>query len=516
MHVFITAHDRRYEDRYAAFQAEQRARHPKVRVHVLFSTPAPAGGTAYPDQHDLIDNAAARAIDAADSAGEVEQRAVNDRLAKFADRVPLSLIRGEMRYVQKLATPAMLAHEQLSIVEGLDKFFALFPPDVVFVSSGTNILHTTAYHMAKAADARVYRVHSYLNLNLDHKGARVWFCSNNNMRLSDDPLDHFSYSPGAISTHVETVVSGIEQRSFRLDEISKRYRARRLPISGRMLAHDVGRYVYHRSPFQKGGRAGRLAAHRHGDRLRVLVNELRNRSLTVPAAKLPKPYLLFALNTPYDSQILVRAPQYKDFLSLIELIAGMLPHGMHLALREHPAFPGMLDHLRLSGLMKRQPAVVLPTADVSLPDLIRGAQAVLTINNTAFVDAILLGKPIISLGKGYYSGEDLTTEVNDLQDLEIRLAQLVAGQLPVAPRARLVAVMERLFRETTPGPQEVITDKTQVILDGIAARLDVLALAKPPSREHDSDDDHDGAQAAGLEAQSERTGSGSQIREALG
>ena len=38
--------------------------------------------------------------------------------------------------------------------------------------------------------------------------------------------------------------------------------------------------------------------------------------------------------------------EYKDFLSLIDLISSMIPFGYDLVVREHPAFPGSLDFKR--------------------------------------------------------------------------------------------------------------------------------------------------------------------------
>ena len=114
---------------------------------------------------------------------------------------------------------------------------------------------------------------------------------------------------------------------------------------------------------------------------------------------------MFVLNTSYDSQILIRAPEYRDFPSLIQLVAGMMPYGYDLALREHPAFPGMLDHGRLVSLQRRHPHVKLVSSEVPLPDVMAGARGVLIINNTAFIDAILAGKPVISLGNGVFHGD---------------------------------------------------------------------------------------------------------------
>ncbi|WP_349371502.1 hypothetical protein [Salinarimonas sp.] len=469
MNVYMTAHDDRYRAAFAGLAARAAGEFPDVRLRVLFARPAPERSEA-PHEHYLLPR---------DFPTKLEQvqdlAALHARLARFGGRVPLDLFRSDMRLVLRERTADMLAMEQAALSEALEALFAEAPPDLFFASSGTNIVHSVGYHLASAAGAKAYRIHSYLNLNLNHEGQRVWFCANNRMSLSESPEDRFDYDPAAVEARIRALHDAVRSRAFKLDDISKRYRQRRMPVTPRQLARDVGRLAWFASPIHPRGSLARLKANPHRDRLRVLANGRRNRRLTLPPGELSERFVLFALNTPYDSQILVRAPEYRDFLSLVELVAGLTPYGYDLVLREHPAFLGMLDHARLAALQTRHPHVKLVSSDAPFPAIVAKARAVLIINNTAFVDAILAGKPVISLANGYFQGRGLTREIGHLQELRQAFDELVRGDLDGDRTEALARAMSDLFQETWPGPDVRADDKQTMIMDGVMAKLRRIA-----------------------------------------
>lgn len=465
MNVYMTAHDDRYLAIFADLAMRAAAQFPDVRLRVLFSRSEPER-TKSAFEHYLLPQDFLRNLETTESRDQIYAR-----LNKFSSQVPLDLFRSDLRLTLRERTADMLATEQAVLTEAMDALFAEAPPDLFFASSGTNILHSVGYHLAAAHGAKTYRIHSYLNLNINHIGQRVWFCANNRMRLSDAPEDRFNYDSEAVESHIRTLHDSVRSSAFKLDDISKRYRKRRMPMTFRQLFRDLGRLVWFASPIHSKGSVERLKANPHRDRLRVLKNWRRNRRITLDPEALSDRYILFALNTPYDSQILVRAPEYRDFMSVIDLVAGLVPYGYDLALREHPAFPGMLDHRRMVDLQKRYPHVKLISSDASFQPIVAKACGVLIINNTAFVDAILAGKPVISLANGYFQGRGLTREIGHLQDLRQAFNDLVRGDLEAAGIASLASAMSDLLQETWPQPGTIVHDKQMMITDGVLAKL---------------------------------------------
>ena len=435
-------------------------------MRVLFGQEPPAGELRADHERFLLPQGFLKSLNF-----KIDTDVTRRRSANFADRVPLDLHRSDLRLVVRQRTEEMLALEQAVFAEAIEAQFAEAKPDLVFVPSGTNILHSVSYYLSIASGAKTYRIHSFLNLDRDVERQRVWFCSNNRTALSNRPEDRFGYDEDAVRAHIASLHEAIRARMFKRDMLSRRFRPRRMPVTLRQFATDVGRVIYSSLPLHGRGKLGRLSSNINRDRLRVLVNGWRNRRIVVPIGQLSKTYILFVLNTSYDSQILIRAPEYRDFPSLIELVAGMMPYGYDLALREHPAFPGMLDHGRLVSLQRRHPHVKLVSSEVPLPDAMAGARGVLIINNTVFIDAILAGKPVISLANGYFSGTGLTREVSHLSDLRIALGELVRGMLDGNRREQLVHIMSMLIQETFPGLDVQYDNKVEAINDGIVTKM---------------------------------------------
>jgi hypothetical protein len=465
--LYITAHRSTYLSEYKELYRALADEFPEVVLHVLFGEePSKEAPELPPNFFFVLPRGFSQIVN-----GALSHVDLLARLRAFVGRVPMDLFRSDIRGVIRTRTPEMLALEQAGLSEAISRHFSEAPPDMVFTSSGTRLIHSVTNHLASSMGVKTYRVHSYLNLNMNLQGQRVWICSNNQMQLSDHAEDYFDYDEAETRDYLRGLLDAIENREYRLDQLSKQFRKRRMPVSPVQIARDILRIGYLKLPFHSRGKVGRLDANASIDRVRILINGLRNRSLTVHPSQLQRPYLLFALNTPYDSQILVRAPEYRDLLSLVELTAGMMPYGLELVVREHPAFLGMLDHDRLRGLQRRHSHVRLVSSDVALPEVIRRAKAVLIINNTALVDAILAGKPVISFANGYFKGTGLTREVGQLQDLRSAFTELMDGKLDVDRHERLLAVQSRLFRETFPGPGIARTDKARMINEAILSRL---------------------------------------------
>ena len=466
MNVYITAHVTTYRQRFRDLVTRCAKEFPEARIRVLFGQEPPADGAQADHERFLLPRDFLKSLNFG-----LDTDSIRCRTERFAGRIPTDLYRSDLRFVVRQRTEEMLVLEQAVFAEAIEGQFAEAKPDIVFVPSGTNLLHSVSYYLSVADGAKTYRIHSFLNLDCDIGRQRIWFCSNNRTALSDRPEDSFGYDEDAVRAHITSLHEAISARTFKRDVLSRRFRRRRIPVTWRQFAEDIGRIVYFSLPLHGRGKLGRLSSNINRDRLRVLLNSWRNRRVVLPVKQLRRPYILFVLNTAYDSQILIRAPEYRDFPSLIELVAGMMPYGYDLALREHPAFPGMLDHSRLVSLQKRRPHVKLVSSDAPLPEVMTGARGVLIINNTAFIDAILAGKPVISLANGYFAGTGLTREVAHLRDLRGAFDELVRGMLDDDRRAQLVRIMSRLFQETFPGLEARYDDKIETINDGIAAKL---------------------------------------------
>jgi len=136
-----------------------------------------------------------------------------------------------------------------------------------------------------------------------------------------------------------------------------------------------------------------------------------------------KKYVFYPLHVSTDAQILVRAPQYINQLSVVENISISLPVKYQLYVKEHPGDVGgtsLEDLKKIAGL----PNVKLLSPFENSLRIIQNSGCIITINSTVGWEALLLKKPVINLGKAFYETSGLTYPLRDLYKLPetIRLA----------------------------------------------------------------------------------------------
>ena len=108
---------------------------------------------------------------------------------------------------------------------------------------------------------------------------------------------------------------------------------------------------------------------------------------------------------------------YRNQIKLIENIAGQLPVGTYLYVKDHPhdiGYRRVTDYLRL----KAVPNVMLIHARESSKSIIQNSIGVITLNGTAGFEAMLLGKKVFTFGKAFYSISPLAIYVHNVRDLK--------------------------------------------------------------------------------------------------
>ena len=332
------------------------------------------------------------------------------------------------------------------------------------------MIHSIAYHLARFNKSKVYRIHNYINLNTNYIGQRVWFCSNNKMNLSKDEIDKFNYHKKDVNKFIKNLHKSILDRSFQPGMMQKEFRKRRMPINLKDLFIDFFRILFFKT-FYFYNPIISNKANLSIDRLKKLINAFLFKFTVKHPSDLSDKYILFPLNTPYDSQILIRAPEYRSFIGLIDLIAYMIPIGYQFVIREHPSFPGMLDFQSFQKLLKKHKHLKLVSCEVPMTPLIKESRAVICINNTAFVESLLLSKPTITLSNGYFSNQGITEEISQLGDLREVLQKCISKKNKITSQIELESVMSELLKETFPEPDSIYNNKILMINDGILAKL---------------------------------------------
>lgn len=161
--------------------------------------------------------------------------------------------------------------------------------------------------------------------------------------------------------------------------------------------------------------------------LRMAATERRLRPVYRP---LPEgaPFVYFPLHVPADVALTLRSPAFLDQYALIEQLAGMLPEGVSLAIKEHPALVGALDRGRVTGMLGRCPNLALLNPSLNNFAVMDRAAAVVTVNSKSGAEAALLGRPVVVLGDAFYRASPLVRAVDRLDEARAPLAEALAGR----------------------------------------------------------------------------------------
>jgi capsule polysaccharide modification protein KpsS len=166
-------------------------------------------------------------------------------------------------------------------------------------------------------------------------------------------------------------------------------------------------------------------------------------------------YVYFPFHVPLDVQLTVRCREYLDQERLVEQLAGSVPKGFMLYVKEHPAAVGGHSVARLKQLLLLRNVRLLHPR-LNSYDIIRNSACVVTINSKVGFEAIMQQKPVVVLGKSFYKNKGVTVDVNDLSKLSDAINTAVNMKVDSHKR---VSLLNSAFGWSYPGELYVNTSE---------------------------------------------------------
>ncbi len=298
-------------------------------------------------------------------------------------------------------------------VSELASFFETCRPDAVLLWNGSNLLVSLATHLARRHGLPViFAEHGYLpdTLQIDSQGV------------------NFASSLTSLVLRGTARMSPNAAIDTALDAAIACYRAGRPP---RAVDRNPPAHIQADLLSRVGMRVAARVKHSFTERL-----WRQGRSLGLDAALLPERYLLVPLQVRKDSQLLLHSPLVKNdlerFLTLVQNAATEVDPQLKIVVKFHPREQLHVQRRNLQ-LLRRFPAI----AFVSKPpmrDLLKRAAAVVTINSTVGFEAFLYDKPVVTLGRNFYTVPKLVEVVNAEHEMKDALARALSS--PVRSRER--------------------------------------------------------------------------------
>lgn len=139
------------------------------------------------------------------------------------------------------------------------------------------------------------------------------------------------------------------------------------------------------------------------NRLKNKVKKIKNYKYYLRLTSCPEieKYMVYPLQYHPEASTSVYAKNFDDELNTIKNIAYNLPMDFILYVKEHRAALGIRSK-RFYKEIAKLPNVKLIKHDVNTKELIKNSKGVITLTSTVGYEAIILGKPVIVLGRVFY------------------------------------------------------------------------------------------------------------------
>lgn len=142
----------------------------------------------------------------------------------------------------------------------------------------------------------------------------------------------------------------------------------------------------------------------------------------IKATELPQKYIFIPFQVDYDTQILEFSPWIKDMRMLFDVIEKMTETtDINFVFKEHPSSIKNYPDLHQRASKNHQ----LSFANGhTTQELIEKSSAVITVNSTVGIEALLFSKKVIVLGNAFYAIDGITKHMADSYDLHKSITSL--------------------------------------------------------------------------------------------
>ena len=196
---------------------------------------------------------------------------------------------------------------------------------------------------------------------------------------------------------------------------------------------------------------GHVAAHGR----MILASRMLARHYTDPERL--GPFVYYPLHVPGDVALTLRSPEYLDQVALIDYLCRITPAHLKVAVKEHPAMIGALGADALLKLVKRYDRFVILPPQTNNYDVLRRAEAVVTVNSKSGAEAGMLGRPVLVLGDAFYRTAPFATAIDKLADLGPALERATTGSARDPDPNAVQRYFAALWQHTAPGELYVET-----------------------------------------------------------
>lgn len=265
------------------------------------------------------------------------------------------------------------------------------------------------------------------------------------------------------------------EEEWELDEFRAEYISRQGMIRPHRRAHITRQQVRRLAMYLRAW-SGEDSSNEYLNPGHWLAQHAAERGRRIPARLLydtlvpNRKFVYFPLHVTDDYKIRRLIPHCANQEALIDLVADSLPAGYDLVVKEHPMSIGR-NPIGFLRRLKHLPNVRLVDPHSSTHELIQSASAIAVIGSTVGLEALLYERPVLTLGRPFYSGYGITVDIDSFAEIPTAMNQLL-GFTPDREQTR--RFLHAAMRRCQPGAP-VLVDDSDANADALAASLDAAA-----------------------------------------
>ena len=158
---------------------------------------------------------------------------------------------------------------------------------------------------------------------------------------------------------------------------------------------------------------------------------------------LPERFIFVPFQVPHDTQIACYSPWIPDmetfYDAVVKAVKELGDPQLKVVFKEHPTW-----HKHYTHLYHKDPIAMFANDNVTR-DIMMDAEAVITINSTVGLEALLLNKKVITLGQACFNIENLVLHADNQSQLEAHLAALSTWQMDYKLRNAFFNYLQNIY-----------------------------------------------------------------------
>jgi len=162
------------------------------------------------------------------------------------------------------------------------------------------------------------------------------------------------------------------------------------------------------------------------------------------------PFVYFPFHVQLDYQLTIRNPEFLNQLALVRHLAETCPRNFKVVVKEHPVTIGGFNYPEFKKLVDDNSNIVVLHPMINTHDIVKKAEAIVTINSKVGAESLLYNKKVVCLGNGFYWNSNVVTKIDGFQSLQKWLIQLRDGKVPEPDRNRILKYFSYVMSQSYP------------------------------------------------------------------